>query len=55
MITTDAERALGTPPTYVDHARPQDLLICDAASSTAALAANVPMRPLISELKKVPK
>lgn len=55
MITTDAERALGTPPTYVDHARPQDLLICDAASSTAALAANVPIRSLISELKKVPK
>ena len=55
MITTDAERALGTPPTYVDHAHPQDLLICDAASSTAALAANVPLRPLTSELKKVPK
>lgn len=52
MITTDAARALGKTPTYVDQARLEDLLICNAPSSTAALAREVRLRPLTDDLPR---
>lgn len=46
MITTDAERALGVTPTFVDQAQAHDLMVCDVPSSTEALASNALPRPL---------
>lgn len=46
MITTDAQKALGVAPTFVDHADLGDLQICDAPSTTEALTSAFPLSPL---------
>lgn len=46
MITTNAARALGRDPGFVDGAGVEDLLLSDAPSSSEALTADAPMQPL---------
>ncbi|WP_270730884.1 amidohydrolase family protein [Shimia sp. Alg240-R146] len=46
MITTDAAQALGMAQTFVDEASIDDLLVCDAPSTTSALDDSTQLYPL---------
>lgn len=48
MITTNAARALGSDPVFVDGASSRDLLVCQAASSSEALTGEASVSPLAS-------
>ena len=48
MISTEAQKALGFAPVHVDGARIEDLLICDAVSTSEALSGAAAPLPLTS-------
>ncbi len=51
MVTTNAARALGRTPVHVDTARPEDLLIVDAPSTSDLMAGTAAPQPLASVLE----
>ncbi|MEM6305918.1 MAG: amidohydrolase family protein [Pseudomonadota bacterium] len=51
MITTDAARALGRAPVFVDQAQARDLLISDAQSTSDLLAGSSPLTPLSTSIQ----